>query len=86
MVKLILSFFITLTLVSLVVVPAQAAYGWVSTDDPVPFYHQSEGKWYHTKDTKMFMVQLNDRTYKYVFDTGNTFCGGWVTDLPIRLP
>lgn len=62
-----------------------AYYGWDVTDDPTPYYYQDAGKWYYTSDTKTFIVQLNDRTYKYVFELNGTFLGGYVTDMPIRL-
>jgi len=66
--------------------PTYANWGWESTDDPVPYYHQDWGKWYVYEDTKVFMVQLDDITYKYVFDYSGTFISGWVTYMPIRLP
>lgn len=66
--------------------PVYANWGWESTDDPVPYYHQALGKWYVYEDTKVFMVQLDDSTYKYVFDYQGTFVGGWITYMPIRLP
>ncbi len=66
--------------------PAGAYYGWESTDDPVPYYDQQAGKWYYTQDTKTFMVTVNERTYKYVFEINGHFLGGYVTDMPIRLP
>jgi hypothetical protein len=66
--------------------PAYANWGWESTDDPVPYYYQDWGKWYLYEDTKIFMVQLDDTTYKYVFDFNGAFIGGWMTYMPMRLP
>jgi len=64
---------------------AAAYYGWEPTDDPVPFYYQNAGKWYYTGDRQTFMVQLNDRTYKYIFDDKGNFLDGFVTDMPVRI-
>jgi hypothetical protein len=61
-------------------------WGWEPTDDPVPYYYQDCGKWYLYEDTKVFMVQLDDTTYKYIFDYNGAFMGGWMTYMPIRLP
>jgi len=61
------------------------SWGWESTDDPVPYYHQTWGKWYNYDDTKVFMVKIDDKTYKYVFDYNNNFIGGWITYMPMRL-
>jgi hypothetical protein len=61
-------------------------WGWDSIDDPAPYYHQDWGKWYVYEDTKVFMVQLDDTTYKYVFDYNGTLIGGWMTYMPMRLP
>lgn len=63
-----------------------ASWGWEHTDDPAPYYHQEWGKWYHYDDSKVFMVQIEDNTYKYVFDYNDNFIGGWITSMPIRLP
>ena len=62
-----------------------ANWGWESSDDPKPYYHQEWGKWYHYDETKVFMVQIDDKTYKYVFDYNEKFMGGWMTDMPMRL-
>lgn len=62
-----------------------ASWGWESTNDPTPFYHQEWGKWYNYDDTKVFMVQIDDKTSKYVFDYNGQFIGGWVTYMPMRL-
>lgn len=65
---------------------AYAAYGWLPTDNAIPFYYQPIGHWYQNEDTKTFMVQLDERTYKYIFTLDGKFLSGWVTDMPIRLP
>ncbi|QJW48641.1 hypothetical protein HA075_25135 [bacterium BFN5] len=65
---------------------AFAYYGWDITDDPVPYYHQQAGFWYYTNDTKTFMIEFNERTYKYVFERNGSFLGGYVTDMPLKLP
>ncbi len=62
-----------------------ANWGWDATDDPVPYYHQEWGKWYQYEDTKVFMVQIESNTYKYVFDAQGELLGGWVTGMPMRL-
>ena len=62
-----------------------ASWGWDSTDDPTPYYHQKWGKWYCDGDGKVFMVQIDDKTYKYVFDYTGQFIGGWMTYMPMRL-
>ncbi|MBP2626946.1 MAG: hypothetical protein H6Q68_1657 [Firmicutes bacterium] len=62
-----------------------ASWGWESTDDPTPYYHQEWGKWYNYEDAKVFMVQIDDKTYKYVFDYNGKFIGGWITYMPMRL-
>jgi len=62
-----------------------ASWGWESTDDPTPYYHQEWGKWYHYDDIKVFMVQIDDKTYKYVFDYKDQFMGGWITSMSMRL-
>ena len=64
---------------------AYASWGWESTDDPTPFYHQEWGKWYNYDDAKVFMVQIDDTTSKYVFDYNGQFIGGWITYMPMRL-
>lgn len=64
----------------------EASWGWESTNDPVPYYHQEWGKWYCYDDVKVFMVQIGDRTYKYLFNYDGEFINGWVTAMPIRLP
>lgn len=63
-----------------------ASWGWESTDDPGPYYHQEWGKWYMYDDAKVFMVQIDDQTYKYVFDYNGKFIGGWITYMHMRLP
>lgn len=63
-----------------------ANWGWESTDDPVPYYHQEWGKWYQYDDAKVFMVQISDKTYKYIFDCNGEFLGGWITYMPMSLP
>lgn len=73
-------------LLFLTVLPAFAYYGWDVTDDPVPYYHQQTGNWYYTSETKTFMVEFNERTYKYVFELNGKFLGGYVTDMPLKLP
>ena len=80
--------FISLTFIISVFIytTAHANWGWEYTDDPVPYYYQEWGKWYIYEDTKVFMVQLDEKTYKYVFDYNSKFIGGWVTYMPIRLP
>ncbi|CUH94751.1 putative secreted protein [Propionispora sp. 2/2-37] len=65
---------------------AYTAWGWEPTDDPFPFYHQDWGKWYRYEDTKVFMVQIDESTYKYVFKYNDEFIGGWVTQMPMHLP
>jgi hypothetical protein len=65
---------------------AHANWGWECTDDPEPYYYQGWGKWYVYEDTRIFMVQLDEKTYKYVFDYNSNFMGGWVTYMPMRLP
>jgi len=64
---------------------AYASWGWESTDDPEPYYHQEWGKWYKYDDVKMFMVQMDDKTYKYVFDYKEKLIGGWMTYMPMKL-
>ena len=63
-----------------------ANWGWECTDDPRPYYHQDWGKWYLHEDKKVFMVQIDDQTYKYVFDYSGKFIGGFITYMPMRLP
>lgn len=63
-----------------------ANWGWEGTDDPKPYYHQEWGKWYLHEETKVFMVQIDDQTYKYVFDYNGKFIGGWKTYMAMRLP
>jgi len=62
-----------------------ANWGWEATDDPTPYYHQEWGKWYHYEDSKVFMVQIEENTYKYVFDDNGQLIGGWVTGMSLRL-
>ena len=64
---------------------AYASWGWESTDNPTPYYHQEWGKWYNYDEVKVFMVQVEDKTYKYVFDYNGKFMGGWLTSMPMRL-
>lgn len=64
---------------------AYANWGWENTDDPTPYYHQEWGKWYQWEDAKVFMVQIDDKTYKYLFDCNGKFINGWVTYMPMRL-
>ena len=64
---------------------ANASWGWDSTDDPTPFYHQEWGKWYYYDDIKVFMVQIDNKTSKYVFDCNGEFVGGWITYMPMKL-
>jgi hypothetical protein len=73
-------------LLCLTTLTAFAYYGWDITDDPVPYYHQQAGFWYYTSDTKTFMIEFNDRTYKYIFERNGSFLGGYVTDMPLKLP
>ena len=63
-----------------------ANWGWESTDDPIPYYHQDWGKWYQYDDKKVFMVQIDDKTYKYIFDWDGKFHSGWITYMAMRLP
>ena len=63
-----------------------ASWGWEWTDDPKPYYHQERGKWYLYDDAKVFMVQIDNQTYKYVFDYHDKLISGWVTYMPMRLP
>lgn len=65
---------------------AYGSWGWAPTDDPVPFYYQQQGCWYHYAEATVFMVQLQECTYKYVFNQDGTFLNGWVTDMPLQLP
>lgn len=81
-VNLILVFMIFLLIPS----TACADWGWVPTDDPLPYYHQNSGKWYMYEETKVFMVQIQESTYKYVFNDNDGFIGGWVTQMPMQLP
>ena len=67
-------------------IAAYGSWGWTPTDDPVPFYYQQQGCWYHYDETTVFMVQLQEHTYKYVFNQDGTLLNGWVTDMPMRLP
>jgi hypothetical protein len=82
--------FITLTIVFglLFFIPTStyANWGWEPTDNPVPYYYQAWGKWYNNEDFRVFMVQIEESTYKYVFDYNGTFVGGWMTYMPMRLP
>lgn len=64
---------------------AYASWGWESTDDPTPYYQQEWGKWYNYDDAKEFLVQIDDKTYKYVFDYNGNFIGGWMTYMPMGL-
>jgi hypothetical protein len=84
--KTILSLTIIISVSFFIYTSAHANWGWECTDDPVPYYYQGWGKWYVYEDSKIFMVQLDERTYKYVFDCDSKFIGGWVTYMPMRLP
>lgn len=63
-----------------------ANWGWESSDDPAPYYYQEWGKWYQYDDVKVFMVQLNGKTYKYIFDSSGKFMSGWITYISMSLP
>jgi len=63
---------------------AYASWGWESTDDPTPYYYQQWGKWYNYDDAKVFMIQMDDKTYKYIFDYNGEFMSGWITYMPMR--
>lgn len=77
---------IIMLLLLLVHTAAYASWGWETTDDPVPYYYQEWGKWYQYDDNKVFMVQLNDKTYKYIFDSKGNLMSGWLTYMAMRLP
>ncbi len=83
-------YFINLWLTMLIFFSIQtsvyANWGWESTDDPVPYYHQEWGKWYQYEDRKVFMVQMNGKTYKYIFDSSEKFISGWITHMSMILP
>lgn len=77
---------ITISIYVLTSAPAYASWGWEPTDDPNPYYYQKWGKWYTYDEANIFMVQIDDKTYKYEFDKKGNFVGGWLTFMPMRLP
>ena len=84
--RYIISLWMMIIVLSFVQTAVYANWGWESTDDPVPYYHQEWGKWYQYEDMKVFMVQINGKTYKYVFDSSEKLISGWITYMPMSLP
>ncbi|VBB08991.1 Hypothetical protein LUCI_4277 [Lucifera butyrica] len=67
-------------------IPVYANWGWVPTKQMDPYEYQSKGKWYDYDETKVFMVQMDDKTYQYIFDNDGNLLSSWVTDVPMHLP